>query len=288
MCVHEFRINLAVWQHVRFNHCWWRMETFSWWGLSLLWLWLMWLSRPLPVLAMYMYVGSLMSPPSTRNYKPFSPLLHAKVSITLLNLIHEWYLHTIIKYNSEVLILRYSVFFSIDVKLMSECFSELNEWDVRIQKVRVVVLLPKCSVSALCNPIEFILSESGGRAMRDFTFETFCFSLWQLGDHWKMQTNTTFQDNSYCSSSDRELLHGLSKGIISDSKLEALVAKQTQNLNHALACEKDTHTHIYYLLNGPKTPTKWEWENNMWFCSCILPLFILAFICVSRYTKTIY
>ncbi|KAI2668616.1 hypothetical protein H4Q32_005373 [Labeo rohita] len=85
-----------------------------------------------------------------------------------------------------------------NVKLMSECFSELNEWDVRIQKVRVVVLLPKCSVSALCNPIEFILSESG----------------------------------------DRELLHGLSKGIISDSKLEALVAKQTQNLNHALAFPK--------------------------------------------------
>ncbi|XP_073698757.1 putative methyltransferase NSUN7 [Garra rufa] len=85
-----------------------------------------------------------------------------------------------------------------NVKLMSEYFNELNEWDLRIQKVRVVVLLPKCSASALCNPVEFMLSESG----------------------------------------DRELLHGLSKGIISDSKLEALVAKQTQDLNHALAFPK--------------------------------------------------
>ncbi|KAL1282515.1 hypothetical protein QQF64_001318 [Cirrhinus molitorella] len=85
-----------------------------------------------------------------------------------------------------------------NVKLMSEYFSELNEWDLRIQKVRVVVLLPKCSASALCNPVEFILSESG----------------------------------------DRELLHGLSKGILSDGKLEELVAKQTQDLNHALAFPK--------------------------------------------------
>lgn len=28
MCVYEYRINLAVWQLVRFAHCWWRMETF--------------------------------------------------------------------------------------------------------------------------------------------------------------------------------------------------------------------------------------------------------------------
>ncbi|KAK7166444.1 hypothetical protein R3I93_006270 [Phoxinus phoxinus] len=81
-----------------------------------------------------------------------------------------------------------------NVKLMSEYFNELNEWDVRIQKVRVIVLLPRCSASALCNPVEFILNENG----------------------------------------DRGLLHGLSKGTISDSKLKPLVAKQTQDLSHAL------------------------------------------------------
>ncbi|XP_077060689.1 putative methyltransferase NSUN7 [Siphateles boraxobius] len=81
-----------------------------------------------------------------------------------------------------------------NVKLMSEYFNELNEWDMRIQKVRVIVLLPRCSASALCNPVEFILNENG----------------------------------------DRGLLHDLSKGTISDSKLKPLVAKQTQDLSHAL------------------------------------------------------
>ncbi|XDV14860.1 hypothetical protein PO909_015036 [Leuciscus waleckii] len=81
-----------------------------------------------------------------------------------------------------------------NVKLMSVYFNELNEWDMRIQKVRVIVLLPRCSASALCNPVEFILKENG----------------------------------------DRGLLHGLSKGTISDSKLKPLVDKQKQDLSHAL------------------------------------------------------
>ncbi|XP_051558204.1 putative methyltransferase NSUN7 [Myxocyprinus asiaticus] len=85
-----------------------------------------------------------------------------------------------------------------NVKLLSNDFTELNEWDLRIQKVRVILVLPQCSASALCNPVEFILNESG----------------------------------------DKELLHGLSKGTISDGKLEALVAKQTQDLNHALTFPK--------------------------------------------------
>ncbi|XP_043103799.1 putative methyltransferase NSUN7 [Puntigrus tetrazona] len=85
-----------------------------------------------------------------------------------------------------------------NVKLMPECFGELNESDLRFQKVRLIVLLPRCSVSALCNPVEFILDESG----------------------------------------DRGLLHGLSKGIISESKLEELVSKQKQDLKHALGFPK--------------------------------------------------
>ncbi|XP_056316381.1 putative methyltransferase NSUN7 [Danio aesculapii] len=85
-----------------------------------------------------------------------------------------------------------------NVKLMSEFFSELNDWDVRIQKVRVIVLLPKCSSSALCNPVDFIIKENG----------------------------------------DRGLLHGLSKGTISNSKLQELIGKQMQDLNHALTSPK--------------------------------------------------
>ncbi|KAI7811242.1 putative methyltransferase NSUN7 [Triplophysa rosa] len=85
-----------------------------------------------------------------------------------------------------------------NIKLLSDDFNDLNEWDSCIQKIRVIVVLPQCSASALCNPVEFILNESG----------------------------------------DRGLIHGLSKGTISDSKLEALVAKQTQYLSHALTFSK--------------------------------------------------
>ncbi|XP_051983582.1 putative methyltransferase NSUN7 [Xyrauchen texanus] len=85
-----------------------------------------------------------------------------------------------------------------NVKLLSDDFTELHELDLRIQKVRVILVLPQCSASSLCNPVEFILNESG----------------------------------------DKELLHGLSKGTISDNKLEALVAKQEQDLNHALTFPK--------------------------------------------------
>jgi len=60
-----------------------------------------------------------------------------------------------------------------------------------------------------------------------------------------MQTNTRFQNNAYCSYSDRGLLHGLSKGIMYESKLDTLVAKQKQDLNHALTCETHTHTHTH-------------------------------------------
>lgn len=76
-----------------------------------------------------------------------------------------------------------------------------------------------------------------------------------------MQTETTFQNNVHCSYSDRGLLHGLSKGIVSESKLEALVAKQKQDLNHALTCETHTHTRIHLLpdsvtLSSFNTPYK--------------------------------
>lgn len=66
--------------------------------------------------------------------------------------------------SSEALKLGCFLSFCIDVKLMSEYFNELSEWDMRIQKVRVIVLLPRCSASALCNPVEFILKENGGTA----------------------------------------------------------------------------------------------------------------------------
>ncbi|KAL7841299.1 hypothetical protein SRHO_G00249900 [Serrasalmus rhombeus] len=83
-------------------------------------------------------------------------------------------------------------------------FAELNEWDSRIQKVRVILLLPPCTVSGLSNPVEHILHEDG----------------------------------------DRELLQDLSKGTISDTKLDSLVSKQMQDLSHALTFPK-VHAVVY-------------------------------------------
>ncbi|XP_072525651.1 putative methyltransferase NSUN7 [Salminus brasiliensis] len=85
-----------------------------------------------------------------------------------------------------------------NVQFLSDAFAGLNEWDSHIQKVRVILLLPQCTASGLCNPIEHILREGG----------------------------------------DRELLRDLSQGTISDTKLESLVTKQMQDLSHALTFPK--------------------------------------------------
>lgn len=49
-----------------------------------------------------------------------------------------------------------------DVRLLSEQFVELSEADSRLQKVRVVLLLPRCSASALSDPVAHIIHEDGG------------------------------------------------------------------------------------------------------------------------------
>lgn len=52
-----------------------------------------------------------------------------------------------------------------DVKLIPGAFQSLDGGDKRLQKVRVILLTPKCSVSAVSNPVEFILQENGGTVM---------------------------------------------------------------------------------------------------------------------------
>ncbi|XP_029297302.1 LOW QUALITY PROTEIN: putative methyltransferase NSUN7 [Cottoperca gobio] len=85
-----------------------------------------------------------------------------------------------------------------NVKLIPEVFQSLNGGDKRLQEVRVILLIPKCSVSAVSNPLEFILQENG----------------------------------------DTELLQDLSQGSIAQSKLEALVAQQRKDIDHALKFPK--------------------------------------------------
>uniref|UniRef100_A0A8C3A2L7 NOL1/NOP2/NSUN 5/7 ferredoxin-like domain-containing protein n=1 Tax=Cyclopterus lumpus TaxID=8103 RepID=A0A8C3A2L7_CYCLU len=86
---------------------------------------------------------------------------------------------------------------SKNVTLIPEDFQSLDSRDKRLQKLRVILLTPKCSVSAVSNPVEFILQENG----------------------------------------DTELLQDLSQSSIAQSKLEALVAQQRTDIDHALKCE---------------------------------------------------
>uniref|UniRef100_A0A3Q3JBR5 SAM-dependent MTase RsmB/NOP-type domain-containing protein n=1 Tax=Monopterus albus TaxID=43700 RepID=A0A3Q3JBR5_MONAL len=85
-----------------------------------------------------------------------------------------------------------------NVKLISEVFQSLNGSDKRLQKVRVILLTPRCSVSAVSNPVEYILQEDG----------------------------------------DTDLLQDLSQGSIAQSKLKALVAQQRKDIDHALTFPK--------------------------------------------------
>ncbi|KAK5864824.1 hypothetical protein PBY51_016035 [Eleginops maclovinus] len=81
-----------------------------------------------------------------------------------------------------------------NVKLILEVFQSLDNGDKRLQKVCVILLTPKCSMSAVSNPVEFILQENA----------------------------------------DTELLQDLSQGLIAPSRLEALVAQQRKDIDHAL------------------------------------------------------
>ncbi|KAK2865598.1 hypothetical protein Q7C36_001654 [Tachysurus vachellii] len=85
-----------------------------------------------------------------------------------------------------------------NIRLLPEQFSELHEGDTRLQKVRVVLVLPRCTASALADPIAHIINEDG----------------------------------------DRNLLWDLSQGAVSDTKLESLTRKQIQDLSHALTFPK--------------------------------------------------
>ncbi|CAJ1058511.1 putative methyltransferase NSUN7 [Xyrichtys novacula] len=81
-----------------------------------------------------------------------------------------------------------------NVKLIAEDFHSLDGGDKRLKKVRVILLTPKCSVSAVSNPVEFILQENG----------------------------------------DPDILQDLSQDSVSQSKLEALVAQQRKDIDHSL------------------------------------------------------
>ncbi|XP_063045420.1 putative methyltransferase NSUN7 [Engraulis encrasicolus] len=81
-----------------------------------------------------------------------------------------------------------------NVKLLPEAFQALDVSESYLQKVQLVLLTPQCSLSAVCNPVHYLLQENG----------------------------------------DTELLQDLSHGSIAQEKMAALVAHQSKELKHAL------------------------------------------------------
>lgn len=56
----------------------------------------------------------------------------------------------------------FSVFFLPDIEILHETFMNLELKDHRLQKVKVILLLPRCSGLGVSNPVEFILNEHEG------------------------------------------------------------------------------------------------------------------------------
>ncbi|XP_061755883.1 putative methyltransferase NSUN7 [Nerophis ophidion] len=81
-----------------------------------------------------------------------------------------------------------------NVKLLPEVFQSLTSGDKRLGKVHLILLTPSCSLSAVSNPLEFMLQENR----------------------------------------DTDLLQDLSHGSVAQSKMDALIAQQKDDIHHAL------------------------------------------------------
>nr|XP_046269946.1 putative methyltransferase NSUN7 isoform X2 [Scatophagus argus] len=85
-----------------------------------------------------------------------------------------------------------------NVRVLSEEFFGLHEWDATIQRLKVIIVLPQCSSSALNDPVPAIHSEHG----------------------------------------DWNLLPDLSHGSVSQSKINTMATQQARLLAHALSFPK--------------------------------------------------
>ncbi|XP_072352745.1 putative methyltransferase NSUN7 isoform X3 [Scyliorhinus torazame] len=85
-----------------------------------------------------------------------------------------------------------------NIKLIPQKFTDVEPIDPRLQKVKVILLVPQCSASGVSNPVDFILNERG----------------------------------------DTTLLQELSQGKVSDEKLRSLAQKQAEELMHAIKFPK--------------------------------------------------
>uniref|UniRef100_A0A8C8VQ02 NOP2/Sun RNA methyltransferase family member 7 n=1 Tax=Pelusios castaneus TaxID=367368 RepID=A0A8C8VQ02_9SAUR len=85
-----------------------------------------------------------------------------------------------------------------NIELLHEDFTEIEPTDQRLQKAKVILLLPRCSGLGVSNPIEFILNEHA----------------------------------------DAGLLRDLSQGSVAENKLHILAERQLQELMHAMRFSK--------------------------------------------------
>nr|XP_019955866.1 PREDICTED: putative methyltransferase NSUN7 [Paralichthys olivaceus] len=85
-----------------------------------------------------------------------------------------------------------------NVRILSEAFCGLNEWDNTVQRLKVIIVLPQCSSSALNDPVPTIHSEYG---------------------NW-------------------DLLSDLSHGSVAQRKIHMMAAQQVRLLAHALTFPK--------------------------------------------------
>ncbi|XP_067324898.1 putative methyltransferase NSUN7 isoform X2 [Anolis sagrei] len=85
-----------------------------------------------------------------------------------------------------------------NIELIREDFANIEPTDNKLQKVKVILLLPRCSGLGVSNPIEFILNEH----------------------------------------EDAELLRDLSQGSVAEDKLNMLAQQQFEELTHAMQFTK--------------------------------------------------
>ncbi|XP_062992482.1 putative methyltransferase NSUN7 [Elgaria multicarinata webbii] len=85
-----------------------------------------------------------------------------------------------------------------NIELLREDFTNVESTDHKLQKVKVILLLPRCSGLGVSNPIEFILKEH----------------------------------------EDAELLRDLSQGSVAEDKLHTLAQQQLKELTHAMQFSK--------------------------------------------------
>ncbi|XP_018419951.1 PREDICTED: putative methyltransferase NSUN7 [Nanorana parkeri] len=85
-----------------------------------------------------------------------------------------------------------------NIKMLKESFTDIDPGDPRLQKARLILLLPQCSGSGVSNPVELILNEHG----------------------------------------DTSLLQDLSQGAVSAERLNDLAKQQLSEMNHAMKFNK--------------------------------------------------